>query len=122
MHHLLVALVTGSVRQAMARVRKTPKYRHLVKRLQAEQAAGGKNGAAPARKRPSGKPKKVRLGGDVDRGLLTRVFRACLRRPCGLHVAPLRKRPAGKPWATFCRQVQGRGTADSLHQTSHTHI
>ena len=65
------AVMTGSVRQAMARVRKTPKYRHLVKRLQAEQAASGKNGAAPARKRPSAKPKKARLGGG-DRQRLAR--------------------------------------------------
>lgn len=52
----------------MARVRKTAKYRHLVKRLQAEQAAStsGKNGAAsstPARKRTAAKTKKARQPG-----------------------------------------------------------
>ncbi|KAK9845260.1 hypothetical protein WJX81_001560 [Elliptochloris bilobata] len=53
---------------AMSRVRKTPKYRHLVKRLQAELAAGGRNGAAclvPARKRSAAKPKK----GETEAGL-----------------------------------------------------
>ncbi len=46
----------------MTRARKTPKYRHLVKRLQAELATGGKGGAqctAPARKRTGSKGKKV---------------------------------------------------------------
>jgi hypothetical protein len=46
----------------MTRARKTPKYRHLVKRLQAELATGGKGGAqctTPARKRAGSKGKKV---------------------------------------------------------------
>ena len=76
-----IALTVGTARQAMARVRKTPKYRHLVKRLQAEQAASGKHGAAgltPVRKRPSAKPKKARLGNSF-----VRAARACLSWPCG---------------------------------------
>lgn len=98
----MVAVMTGSVRQAMARVRKTPKYRHLVKRLQAEQAARGKNGAAPARKRPSAKPKKVRLGGGDRHRLARGVARACLHGPCGTAQEAGSEASGG-----LCRQCQG---------------